>query len=136
MRSDGPLSGLDWMSVLVERHLLDLLCELVAGLGLRRDVSVLLRVAVNDDLEAAVLLDLDGHVLEVGDNVRRAAVVDLLDRVRRAHGNDLGAGGDTSLDTARAVLDDEAVLRVVAELLGSQDERCRRTRGEMSALYS
>lgn len=75
-------------------------------------------VAVDDDLELAVLLHLDGDVLEVWDDVRGPAVVDLLDRVGGADRDDLGPARDTSFDTAWRILYDQAVLGVVTELLG------------------
>jgi hypothetical protein len=39
--------------------------------------------------------------------------------MRSADSNDFGTAGNTSLDTTGTVLDDQAVLRVVAELCSS-----------------
>lgn len=45
--------------------------------------------------------------------------------MRSANGDRLGLGGDTSLDTRRGVLEDEALFDGVSELLSSLQEKVR-----------
>lgn len=54
--------------------------------------------------------------------------------MRSADCNDLASTGDTGLDTAWAVFDDQAILGVVAEFSSRQDECCIVKQKEENAL--
>lgn len=64
-------------------------------------------------------------LLHVLDDKVGSAVLNLRTLVACAHSDDCGSRGDTGTDTGWRILEDDALLRVKAEALGSEEERIR-----------
>jgi hypothetical protein len=87
-------------------------------MGLRVDGELELHLRSFTDRFTVDLL----HVL---DDKVGSAVLNLRTLVARAHSDDCGSGGDTGADTRWRILEDDALLRVKAEALGSEEEGIR-----------